>query len=414
MKKILHARARVWSLLDQICFSAANFILVVCLARYYSDVEVAGYGIGLSLALIIQSTQRTCYVVQNAVIAPPIFRKRARAVLGQHMVAWAWILALEALLAALLLWLSPGDYTQAIIISTFVCSLIYAQLDFDRITLTKYGRILDALIASVLFLMLAGCLFFLIPAWGIAYTTTMLLVGGYAALKIARLVMIVGWPDFGLGTRMARRATRNYLGSSVLGVVGATGHNHAPLFILGYLAAPVHSAAFVAMRGLMQPMMVIIRSLDVIDKSLIQAGSSKTGSTLRRILARQMFIYTGFAACAVFGSLLFGEWVIQLVYGHRYDDYIWLITGWSVIFSLMAVTFPMETVIVKQGKLKRYNTLRLVAGAVGLVLAFLLSPVMGAAGAVWAAIGGWITCVACAAWLLRDVIFSSHPASRRI
>lgn len=395
---------RLWSLLDQVFFSAANFLLVVCLARYYSDIEVAGYGIGLSIALMIQSTQRTCYVVQNAVLAPGIFRRRAKSVLGQHLVAWGWILALEILLAALLLAFLDGEYAYAIVLSTFVCSLIYAQLDFDRIALTKHDRMKDALYASVIFLILCGALFFLIPAWGISYTATMLLVGLYAVLKILRLIMIIGRPDFIIGARLARRATQKYLFSSLLGVVGYTGHSHGPLFILGSVAAASHAAAFVAMRGLMQPLMVIIRSLDVIDKNLVQSESGKSFAALKAVLLRQVAIYGALSAAAILGSWLLGEWVIHLVYGHRYDDFIPLLTGWAVIFSLLAITFPIETVVVKLDRLKRYNSLRLVAGAAGLLLAVILCPPMGAMGAVWASISGWAACVACAGWIIRDVL----------
>ncbi|MGE3714616.1 MAG: hypothetical protein AB7F82_08855 [Alphaproteobacteria bacterium] len=405
MRSIPHLGTRIWSLLDQVCFSAANFILVVCFARYYSDIEVSGYGIGLSIALIIQSTQRNCYVVQNAVLAPVIFRRRARAVLGQHMVAWGWILAAELLVFAVLLLVIPGDYAHAIIFSTFVCSLIYAQLDFDRIALAKHDRILDAFYASLVFLALSGALFFLIPLWDIGFNVTMALVGGYALLKIARLVMIVGRPEFSIGRRLAGRAFRKYLASAVLGVVGYSGHSHGPLFILGSVAAPLHSAAFVAMRGLMQPLMVIIRSLDIIDKSLMQAQGDKVPAGLRHAMLRQLAAYAVLCLCAIAASALLGDYVISLVYQDRYSGFDQLLTGWAVMFSLMAITFPIETVIVKLGRLVLVIRRRLLAGAAGRGLAVWRCPLMGARGAIWACIGGTAVGVLCAAWIVRDVIF---------
>lgn len=399
---------RLWSLLDQVFFSAANFVLVVCFARYYSDVEVSGYGIGLSIALIIQSTQRSCYVVQNAVLAPHIFRKRARAVLGLHLTAWAWILAVEFVFAAILWALNPGVYAHAIILSTLVCSLIYAQLDFDRIVLAKYGRTHDALAASVLFFVLAILLFFTIQPWHIDFSTTLLLVGGTAAFKIARLATIVGWPDLVLGSRLAKRAMRRYLVSSILGVAGYTGHSHGPLFILGYMAPASHSAAFVALRGLMQPLMVIVRSLDIIDKSLMQSENGKSLPVLREAMLKQMVVYALLSLCALLGSMLLGKFIVGLVYHERYEGFDHLLTGWAWIFSMLAITLPVETVIVKLGRINRYNHLRLLAGVVGMILAFMLCPQMGASGAIYASIGGWLVCVAVATWLIRDVLMAKN------
>src|SRR4051812_2378090 len=92
---------RALSLGDQLLFSAANFLLMLMLARYYSDVEVSGFGIGLSIALIVQGTQRTCYIVQNSVLSPGIFRRRSDKVLGQHLIVWAFIIAAEVGISAI-------------------------------------------------------------------------------------------------------------------------------------------------------------------------------------------------------------------------------------------------------------------------------------------------------------------------
>lgn len=55
---------RVITLGDQCMFAAGNFLLTVLLARYYSDIDLAAYGIALSIALVLQGVQKNTYVIQ--------------------------------------------------------------------------------------------------------------------------------------------------------------------------------------------------------------------------------------------------------------------------------------------------------------------------------------------------------------
>lgn len=407
---------RAWirglSLLDQIMFSAANFILALTLAKYYSNIEVAGFGIGLSVALVIQGLQRTCYVVQNAVLSPLVFRRRAASVMGEHFIVWGIILLLEVLVAGVLWCWSPGEYYVAIMVSSVVCSLIYAQLDFERIVLIKHDKVVDPFIASVAFVLIAGGLFFAIPRFDIGFLTTMLIVGLYAAAKIARLVLLVDRPDFFWGWRLAKRDYRKYLRASLLSTASYSGYGHAPLFVLGAFAVHVPAAAaFVAMRGLIQPLNVVLRSLDVIDKNLFQVGTVRSPRDLRPVLLRQLVVYGGMAGLAVLAIAVAGPFVIHHAYGHKYDGFEYALLGWGLISVPIAVTFPLETAIVKLGRLYQYNLSRSIAGIAGLGLSLLLCPPFGALGALIACLSGWIISVACGAWVIRDVFVSQQPAA---
>ena len=81
------------------------------------------------------------------------------------------------------------------------------------------------------------------------------------------------------------------------------------------------------------------------------------------MLRKQLFLYGLFAAGACVGILLFGQPVMGWLYAHLYDDFYGVLLGWAAIFAMMALTFPLETVIVKQGQLTLYNLWRLGAGA---------------------------------------------------
>lgn len=396
---------RAISFLDQLLFSVGNFLLAVTFARYYSDTEVAGFGIALSIAMMIQGAQRTWYIVQNSVLPPSLFCHRTAKTLGHHLIVLGFLLGLEILLGATVLAFFPGDLSLDTVGSTLCLTLIYAHLDFERIAFLKHKKYLDPLIASAAFFVLAGGLFFAVPEWQIGFLTSLALVSLYAILKITRLIFLTEKPDFVRGWAMTRSSLRKHLAPALLGIAGATGYTHVPLFVLNSVAAPIHGAAFTALRSLMQPLNIVIRSLDVIDKNVFQAGTGTDLKALRTAFLRQFALYGGISAATILATPFFGEMLLHILYGDKYGAFADTLIYWAVLFACMTVTLPIETVIVKRGLLKAYNLWRLVAGGVGAVLAMFLCAPLGLTGAVISYMSGWVLSVLLALWLIRDVLF---------
>jgi O-antigen/teichoic acid export membrane protein len=402
---------RAVSFLDQLLFSVGNFLLTLTFARYYSDTEVAGFGIALSVALMIQGAQRTWYIVQNSVLPPSLFCHRTAKTLGHHLIVMGLLLAVEGVIGGALLALFWSPLVLAAVCSVFTLTLIYAHLDFERIAFLKHKKYLDPLIASAAFFGLTGALFFAVPEWQIGFLTSLALVSFYAVLKIARLVFLTARPDFVRGWGMTRSSLRKHLGPALLGITGATGYTHVPLFVLNSVAAPIHGAAFTALRSLMQPLNIVIRSLDVIDKNVFQAGGGADLAALRKVFLRQFALYGGISAATILATPFLGEPLLHLLYGDKYGAFADTLIYWAVIFACMTVTLPIETVIVKRGLLKAYNLWRLAAGGVGAVLAVVLCAPFGLTGAVIAYMSGWVSSVLLALWIIRDVLFSAKAGS---
>jgi O-antigen/teichoic acid export membrane protein len=393
-------------LAEQVFFSGANFLLMIVLTRFYSEVEVSAYGIGLSVSLVMQGLLRNCYMVQNSVLPPAIVRNRAAKVMGQHLIIWLTIAIVESVLLIALLEDGTDARAVSIMAATLTTTLIYGHLSFDRIMMIKHEKYLSPMIAAGIFAALITALFALNwQGYGISFFTAMMLLSLFAAAKILYSVIALARPDFLWGWRLAKKNLRKYFFSSTMGSLGYTGYNHIPLFILGLLPSQVPAAIFTAMRGLTQPLQMLIRSIDIVDKNFFQTKAMMTERDVRDKLFRQTALYGVFGSVFIVLVVLFGEPLIHLAYGEKYSGAGPVLTAFSLWALLLTISFPLETVIVRKGRLNRYNNTRLIAGAAGTAFALYLCPAYGALGGIWSCIIGSVVSTGLTVWLLRDVMF---------
>lgn len=395
------------ALLDQIMFSAGNFTLTVTLARYFSDIQVAGYGIGLSVGLMLQHILWTVYVIKNSVMPPKKFLRRADKVVGEHLVFLLTVLSIEMILSLIFLAFWPGEWSITIVTSVVVCTLIYLHLDFERIVCLKHNKTHILFWTSAIFFMMNLFLFFAVPRLEIPYIVVMLLICLFSIGKITHLVTLVKKPNFEWGIRMAEQDLRRHAVSSLLGASGGLGYFHLPVFLISKLVQPVEAAAFFALRGLMQPAMILIRSLDVIDKNLF-SSKSHSHADIRHSFLRQVPLYLVIALGTILMAIFLGKPFLSFFYGDRYMDFSGLLIGWASAFSFMMILPPIDTVMVKMGRVRQFNYIRMYAGICGAIAAFFLCPLYGAVGAVFVTIFGCAFLVFGGLWLIRDVLRGHH------
>lgn len=395
---------RLITLGDQVFFSVANFVLTVILARFYGEQEVAAFVFGMSIALTIQGIQRNCYVVQNAVLAPEIFRNRASRVMGQQMIACYFLVGLEAMVVFGLSVGGVDQYYLNIGIATIACTLMCAQLEFDRVMFVKHDKYWHSAGVSVGFFLMVCVLFYVCQYHApVSFKFLMAAVFLYMNLKMFLLVISVALPDMFWGWRLLVRDFRTYFRASLVGVIGYAGYMHVPVFVLGALAEPIQTAVFGMMRGLMQPLQIIVKSLDIVDKNIFQKLSRQDGG-MRRVFLRQLALYGVVSLGVVVCALVLGESIIHVAYGEKYVEFSNILIGWAMIFSLLAISLPLETVIVKLGLLNQYNYMRIISGGIGAALSFILWEPYGAMGAVMACFTGWLVSVLAAFWLIAPVL----------
>ena len=385
------AMIRLITLGDQCMFAAGNFLLTVLLTRFYTDIDLAAYGIALSIALVLQGVQKNTYVIQHSVMPPEEFRRRSNKIMAEHFIATQPLFILLTILSAFIVAGMPQTLETHTIIATTVCFAIYAQLEFERIVLIKYEKYLVPFLTSMAFLLMTiGFLFYHAQ---ITFYDLMLCLWIFAVLKTLLLIALVGLPDIRGGWEQMREDFQHNMKASVQGVIGASGYIHGPVLILGALAAPAQVAAYVAMRSLMQPTQIVMRSLDVIDKNFFHSKSAGTDDGIRRTMISQMMRYTLISAAMAMMICGFGNEIIQLLFAGKHQNFIYVLYGWGALSVFMAVVAPIESVLIIKNKLNKYNFIRLWIGIMTVLLCYPVAIAFGAHGIILISLAAGIAAV---------------------
>ncbi len=383
---------RLVTLGDQGLFAVGNFLLTILLTRYYDDTAMAAYGIALSIALLLQGIQKNSYIIQNSVLERHLYKKRGRKILGQHMIAVFPVFVFLSVLSLFVVAYAPPSLLFQTIVATTACFAIYAQLEFERVLFIKYEKYIVPFITSFVFSVMVMALFFFHEYFSFYGIMGVLVL--FAVLKSSLVFFIAGWLDMKGGLILLRSDFRRNSLASFMGVLGYSGYVHGPVFALGILSGPSQAAAFVALRGLMQPIQIIMRSMDVLDKNFFRSRSKGDGASVMSVMLRQVALYGGMSALISSVVCLFGEQIINTLYNGKHIEYVTLLYGWGIIAVLMSVTLPVESAVIVKKYLNRFNSLRLIFGAISCALCFVLIAPFGAYGAISITGGAMLVCFA--------------------
>jgi len=392
--------SRLLPVFDQILFAASNFIIAIVLARNYSVETVAAYGIGLSVALILQAMQRHVIIIPLNVTKKIKNDKNARTWLGTHFISSGCMLSFVGVPCALATQLLMQEYVNLIALSILALTIVYMQAEFARAFLIATNRTayvaVPALFQFFAVLYIAG--FGFDDPYG--YLKILSLLVSVSIISALFLVLLTGGPEWIHGDRLLRRLMKKYAGWGTTGVLASSGYNHVPLFILGIYAAPIQTAAFVMMRNLLQPSQVLLRGLDIVDKRKVGAMRYQNSNSMQRKAFRFCLAYGSFAALYGIAITVSGEQLAGLVYGIEYSGFAYLLIPWAGIYILMAMLFPLESLAYASNKTNAYYSIRIVAGITATGLSFPLVWNFGALGAVICCLIGWLITVGGTSWLL--------------
>lgn len=372
---------RLITLGDQGVFAVGNFLLTILLTRYYDDTAMAAYGIALSVALVLQGVQKNSYIIQNSVLERNIYRHRGAKILAEQMIAILPVFIVLAAASVFIVMFAPETWFFQTFVATTACFAIYAQLEFERVLFIKYERYIVPFMTSCVFFALIVLLLFFHE-----YVSFYMILGaliGFAFFKTCIAFLIVGRIDLKGGMILLRSDFRRNSLAAVMGGIGASGYTHGPVIALGLFSTPVQAAAFVALRGLMQPIQIIMRSMDVIDKNFFRSSVQGEGASVWRVMVRQIVMYGGVSVLISGFVCLFAAQIIDLLYGGKHADHIPLLYGWGVLSVIMSVILPIESAVIVKKYLNKYNFIRLWLGLAACVLCVVLIPIYGAYAALF-------------------------------
>jgi O-antigen/teichoic acid export membrane protein len=395
------AQTRIATVGDQLIVALTNFALTLAIGRIYSAEEFAAYGIGVSIALMVQGLQRHAITIPLMLQPAAIVTRRARSVVGEQAIALVMALgcALLCLWAASLVGISR--YATLIVASSAVLLLVYFQLEFTRAFLVKIGKPWLLLASAGWYCVVAG-----VAAAGalwraVPYEALLAILAAAMVLQAVAVMAVAGTPRLQRGWLLLWRDLRRYGGWAAAATLTYTGYNHVPLLLLGALAAPRHAAAFVAARSQQQPLQILLRGFDIADKSrFAERAHGVAGESPLRFTLRLAALYAGIAI--LFGALIvaFAGPIIELAYGAKFAGDSAALIAWVPVYVFLSVTLPLESLVYARNAFAPYFAVRGLASIVAIAVAFPLIRHFAEVGAIAACAIGWLIAAAGTALVL--------------
>lgn len=385
------ASMRLATVGDQLLVALTNFGLTIAIGRAYGASELAAYGMGLSVGLMVQGLQRHAVTIPLMLHPAGWVREHKPAIIGEQM-----LVLIPGLLAGLLslamahFWSS--SFSQLVALSSATCLLVYVQLEFARAFLVKVGK--PGLLVAGAFGYAAfatGLSFAALYGW-IGFET---LLGSLALTMLGHAVVVAfaaGGVQLREGARLLAADVKRYGGWSLVATGTYAGYNHVPLLILGAMAAPIHAAVFVAARSLLQPLQILLRGLDVADKNAF--AELKRDQPAPRYILWLVALYAAVGIAAGAGLAFGAEWLLALAYGQKFAGHGSAVVAWAVAYALLSVSMPLETLVYARKRFAPYFAIRGVASLIAIATAFPLIHSYGALGAIAACALGWFIAVA--------------------
>lgn len=381
--RMRYAATRLATVGDQVLVSLANFVLTLAIGRSFSAEALASYGIGLSIGLMVQAVQRHALIIPLMLQPGTRVMRRRGGIVGAHLIVLGCVLLLGAagLIAA---WqLIASQYAYLIVAAAAVCLIVYVQLEFARAILIKLDKPFWLFAHGTWYAGVCATLAGGAVTHSVSYEV-LLLALGCAMLMSALAVSFAARPiPFRLSLRLLGSDVSRYGGWAAVATATYAGYNHLPLLLLGALAAPVHAAAFVATRSLMQPLQILLRGLDLADKTTFSNNASDPYARPALLFTfRLAGVYAIAAGAFGAGAAIFAEQLLHLAYGGKFAGFGPALVAWTPVFALMSMTLPFESLVYARKDFRDYYLMRGAGSVAAIVLTTLLVSTYFEVGAI--------------------------------
>jgi O-antigen/teichoic acid export membrane protein len=179
---------------------------------------------------------------------------------------------------------------------------------------------------------------------------------------------------------------------------------HLPVMILTAVSGRAEVAVFVAMRSLTQPLMIVIRSLDVGDKNRFRDRSNGTLAGARRLFWQLFLRYGALGVAALVVLSVAPSLLVKFAYGGKFSGHSELLIGWCLYAVLLSLSLPIQSVVYLLHRQHSYMRWNMLSALVGFLLALVLSGPFGARGAMTATVVGMGLTIATGIIAIREAV----------
>jgi O-antigen/teichoic acid export membrane protein len=390
----VYTLTRVATVADQLIVAVANFGLVLAIGRAFSVEELASYGIGLSIGLMVQALQRHAITIPLMLQPDGRAVRRSGAIVAEQLIVLAIaLLAAAAILFSAHAW-GATSYSLLIAGASIVSLIVYVELEFARAFLTKSKQPWLLIVSASYYALASAALAAGALLGWLEYVTLLGLLGAAMLIHAAALAAIGGQFAFWHGLLLLRADARHYGGWATLATATYAGYNHIPLLLLGSLAAPVHAAVFAATRSLMQPLQILLRGLDVADKSgFSESSRDPYGRSALIFTMKLAALYALVAGLFGLAAGLLAEQTITLAYGEKFAGFGFVLIAWIPLYVLLGASMPLESLVYARRSFRSYYLVRGLASVASIVSAYPLIMWSPGLGAIVACGLGWLIAV---------------------
>jgi O-antigen/teichoic acid export membrane protein len=380
---------RIAVMFDQGFTSLGNFALTLTLVRAHSTQEFGAFGMGVITLVMLSSLYRYAFVVPVSLWPTRRFLRRIRALSTHHLIVQLLLGGLLLATDGLLSLAGAPVFVTNVVRACFGMSFIYMSIDFDRAAMVRIKGALFACAVSVTLSTALMAVSAAIYLHALSFATVMYLTAGLGLAK----TLFVNFRPGAMAPRHARYLSGHLLKTALWGGTGnllSAVYNTAPQWFLGVHSPPLQVAGFAAVRTLLQPLMVAMRSFDVVDKTAFARIDPADRSRRARRVRNSVLLYLGLSSAVALLVSLNAATLIGFVLGPRYLPFESTLILTSLYYIVTATVAPLETVTFAHGRQRQY-ALAQGAGAILCALAtYPLVLALQADGAVLAAFVGWI------------------------
>lgn len=385
---------RIWAITEQALLSLVNFGLALILTRVMEKSDWAIFSLGLVFVLFAQGFQRALISLPFAtmVTSEELVRNTRHFWKNRNTKVTLGSMLFLGLLSAAWNQIIPEKWiAQSLILATIMTPGYFIQ-EFARRILIQQGKIKQCVYFAATYLLLITLLgltlnFIAQPiTWAIGISASGCSIGLLMLLISSSNAQPDTLPNDDLSTK-----ANHFSKWALLCHIAYSGYTTGVQLILSYICGAPAMAIFSATRNLVQPINSLIGAIDSVDKpraarAFATNGYSAMFSSLKKtVFALVLLGGTYLVICSFAGGI-----VLQYIYSGKYGEpwqEIWL---WCFVSFVMLAAQPTESGLYVAQKPDALFFNRLGSAFIGLLLAFLLVPQHGVAGALVALAVGWM------------------------